>query len=198
MSEWVIHAVRSMGYFGVVLLMFAENVFPPIPSEVVMPLAGVTAVRSDDMEIPGVIAAGTAGSVLGALVLYWLGWRVGEDRIKRWADRHGKWLALSANDVERARQWFNRHDGRVVFLGRLIPGIRSLISIPAGADRMPLGIFLLWTTLGTAIWTALLVYAGVLLGNNWRMVEKWIDPIGWVVFGSIALAFLWRLVKQRG
>lgn len=196
MVEWVMHAVRSMGYLGVVLLMFLENIFPPIPSEVVMPLAGVTAVRNQGMTIAGMIAAGTAGSLLGALCLYWLGWKVGEARIKRWADRYGRWLALSADDVEKARRWFDRRGAWVVLGCRLVPGVRSLISIPAGADRMNLATFIGFTALGTAAWTALLVYAGVLLGNNWKLVEQWLDPVAWLTLGGIALAFAYRVVKR--
>lgn len=148
-------------------LTLLETVFPPIPSELIMPLAGYL-VAQERMAMVAVIVAGTAGSVVGALLLYWFGARLGEERLKAFADRHGRWLTLSRQDVERAGAWFGRHGGWAVFVCRLIPGLRSLISIPAGIHRMPMARFIAFTTAGSAAWTALLVYAGFALGPNFE------------------------------
>lgn len=165
MLEWIRSTMETLGYPGIVLLMFLENVFPPIPSELVMPLAGFTS-SEGGLSLWGVVAAGTAGSVLGALPLYYLGRAFGEERLAAWADRHGKWLALSGQDVRNADAWFDRHGSKVVLFARLVPGVRSLISIPAGMSNMNMVTFLLYTTLGTGLWAGLLAYVGQLLGNN--------------------------------
>jgi membrane protein DedA with SNARE-associated domain len=196
MSDWVINAVESMGYWGVVLLMLLENVVPPIPSELIMPLAGYQAARGE-MTFWGVVAAGTAGSVLGALPLYYLGRVIGEDRLRRWIERRGHWLALSPEDLDKGKAWFARRGGAAVFLCRLVPGVRSLISIPAGVHKMPLLPFLLYTTVGTALWAGLLAYAGSLLGQNYRRVEHWVGPVTYVVLGGIVIAFVIRVVRLR-
>lgn len=157
MLGWITGLMNSMGYAGVVLLMFLENVFPPIPSELIMPLAGFTA-RQGKLAFVGVVLAGMVGSVLGALPLYYAGRLLGKERIKAWADRNGKWLALSGDDIEKADAWFDRHGDKGVFLGRLVPGVRSLLSIPAGLSGMALPKFLLYSALGTGLWAALLAY----------------------------------------
>ena len=196
MNDWVTNAVESMGYWGVVLLMFLENVFPPIPSELIMPLAGFHAARGD-LTLWGVTLAGTAGSVLGALPLYYLGRAVGEERLKRWACRHGHWLAVSAEDLNRVKQWFDRRGNAAVFLCRLVPGIRSLVSIPAGVHRMALVPFLLYTALGTAIWSGALAWLGSLLGQNYRRVEQWMGPVTYVVLGGIVVGFVVRAIRLK-
>lgn len=198
MVNWVESVINSMSYWGIVLLMFLENVFPPIPSEVIMPLAGFTASRGE-LSFWGVVLAGTAGSVLGAIPLYYLGAAVGPARLCRWAGRHGHWLAVAPEDVRKARKWFERHGGKAVFLGRLVPGVRSLISVPAGVSRMPLLPFLLYTAVGSAIWSGLLALAGRLLAQNYRQVEKFLGPVTYVVIGGIVIAFVVRAVRiKRG
>lgn len=187
----------ATGYFGVVVLMFTENVFPPIPSEVIMPLAGYMASR-DELTLTGIIIAGTVGSVLGALPLYYLGAKVEEERLKKFADAHGRWLTLSRRDLERAAGWFGRHGGAAVFFCRLIPGIRSLISIPAGIERMHLAAFLAYTAAGTAVWTALLAYAGYLLSSSFSKVGEYLDPVSWAVFGIIVALYVYRVAKHKG
>ena len=186
--------INSAGYFGIVFLMFVENVFPPIPSEFIMPLAGFM-VTQDKFSLVGIIAAGTFGSVIGALPLYYLGNRLGEEKLKDFADRHGKWLTLSRRDVERSQKWFDKYGAWAVFFCRLIPGIRSFISIPAGINRMNLLSFLFFTILGSAIWTSFLAYAGYLLGSNFREIEKYLDVVSYLVFGSIIVLYLWRVLR---
>jgi membrane protein DedA with SNARE-associated domain len=196
MATWVMEMIARLGYGGLVFLMFLENVFPPIPSELIMPLAGYMA-AAGKLSFAGVVAAGTLGSVLGALPLYWAGRKMGERRLKRWVNRHGRWAAVSCEEVDRAGRWFRKHGGAAVFFCRLVPGVRSLIAIPAGIECMNLPAFLAWTTLGSAAWTALLAWLGYLLGGRFRQVESYLDPVSWVVFGVLAGMYLWRVVRFR-
>lgn len=187
--------INSGGYFGIVFLMFVENVFPPIPSEFIMPLAGFM-VTQGNFSLVGIIIAGTFGSVIGALPLYYLGNRLGEEKLKDFADRHGKWLTLSREDVEKSQKWFGKYGAWAVFFCRLVPGIRSFISIPAGINRMNLLSFLFFTILGSAIWTSFLAYAGYFLGSNFREIEKYLDVVSYAVFGSIIVIYLWRVLRS--
>lgn len=196
MTKWILNLIYSTGYFGIVLLMFIENVFPPIPSEYIMPLAGFL-VAEDKFSLTGVILAGTLGSVLGAFPLYFFGKKVGEEGLKRFADNYGKWLTLSREDIERANVWFEKYGVIAVFLCRLVPGIRSFISIPAGINKMNLISFLFYTTLGSAIWTAILASAGYFLRANFREVEEYLDYVSFAVFGTIILLYLWRIFKKN-
>ena len=165
MFDWVTGLVEDGGYLGVAALMFAENLFPPIPSEFIMPLAGFAAARGDQ-HLALTIAAGAAGSLAGALFWYAVGRWLGAERLKRWAERHGRWLTLTPDDIDRSCAWFNRHCGKAVFLGRLIPAVRTLISVPAGIAGMGLGRFLLYSALGTLIWTGFLAVLGFLLAEQ--------------------------------
>jgi membrane protein DedA with SNARE-associated domain len=191
--SWMMH---TLGYVGLVLLMFLENVFPPIPSELIMPLAGYTAARGE-LSIVGVIIAGTVGSVLGALPLYWLGYHVGADRLKAMARRYGRWFAVSPEEIDRASAWFERHGRWVVFFGRLVPGVRSLISIPAGIHRMRLPGFLLFTTLGSAVWTAILALLGYELGVHFTQVERYLGPAANAVLALMVAAYVWRVARYK-
>jgi membrane protein DedA with SNARE-associated domain len=196
MTRWIMNLIGSTGYIGIVALMFVENVFPPIPSEYIMPLAGFL-VAEGRLSLVGIILAGTLGSTLGALPLYYLGDRLGSARLKRFAAGRGRWLTLSPDDIERANRWFDRHGAAAVFFCRLIPGARSIISIPAGVNRMNMTSFLLFTTLGAAVWTSVLASAGYLLGSNFHEVEKYFDPITYIVFGAIIILYLWRVLRQK-
>jgi len=196
MARWVMDLMFSAGIPGIALLMFIENVFPPIPSELIMPLAGYM-VSQERFSMVLVIAAGTVGSVLGALPLYYAGRKIGERRLKELADRHGRWVTVSADEIDRARQWFDRHGGMAVLFCRLVPGVRSLISIPAGIAKMNLAAFLAYTILGSAVWTALLAWLGYILGSRFRQVEKFLDPASWVVLGGLLAWYVWRVVTHR-
>jgi membrane protein DedA with SNARE-associated domain len=197
MATWVIHTISATSYWGIVCLMIVENVCPPIPSEVIMPLAGFMAVQGR-LAFLGVLLAGTLGSVLGAVPLYYLGRRIGDERLKNFADRHGRWLTVSRDDLDHAQQWFDRHGGMAVLLCRLVPGVRSLISIPAGLEGMPLAPFLLCTTMGAGLWTALLASAGYGLGANFRQVEAYLDPASYVVLAVLVGLYGWRVVTHTG
>jgi membrane protein DedA with SNARE-associated domain len=197
MATWVINTISATAYWGIVFLMIIENVFPPIPSEVIMPLAGFMATQGR-LAMLGVILAGTVGSVLGAVPLYYLGRMIGEERLKGFADRHGRWLTVSRADLDNAKQWFDRHGGMAVLLCRLVPGVRSLISIPAGIEGMSLATFLLFTAIGAGLWTALLAYAGYWLGANFQQVETYLDPASYVVLAIIVVLYVWRVVTHKG
>lgn len=197
MGAWIINIIESMGYAGVAWLAFIENVFPPIPSELIMPLGGYLASQGA-MTLAGVVAAGTLGSVLGALLLYGLGGWFGEQRLKAFADRHGRWLTLSRRDVERTSAWFARHGTWAVFGCRLVPGMRSLISIPAGLQHMNLLKFLLATTIGSLLWTSLLVYAGYALGENFEQVGHYVGPVSDAVIVGIVVVYVWRVIRHKG
>lgn len=196
MFDWVSGFIEQSGYLGLFLLMFAENVFPPIPSELVMPLGGFVAARGD-LHIALVIVAGTLGSLAGALFWYGIGRWVGAARLKRWAARHGRWLTLAPAEVDRATAWFSRHCGKAVFFGRLVPTVRSLISVPAGIAGMEMSRFLLFSALGTAIWTGLLAGAGHLLGEQYRKVADYTNPVSNVVVALLVLGYLYRVVTFR-
>lgn len=177
------------GYGAIFGAMFLENLFPPIPSEVIMPLGGFY-VQQGKLALLPVVLAGLLGTVLGALPWYGIGRLVNEERIEHWLSRHGRWLGISPNELHRSRRWFSRHGTALVFWGRLIPGIRTLISVPAGIEMMPLAPFLLWTTAGSLIWTLFLTVAGLLLGEGYSRVELWIQPVEKVVKVLLVLAAL--------
>lgn len=176
MSAWILAIMDRLGLVGVTLMMFLENVFPPIPSELIMPMAGFWAGQGQT-SLNLVIIAGTLGSVLGALPLYYLGTMLDEARLLRLVDKYGKYFLLKPSDITNAQAWFDKYGKAVVFFGRMIPAVRSLISIPAGMNRMAMLPFLVLTTLGSAIWTSALVYAGYVLGVNYDEVATFITPI---------------------
>ncbi len=199
-EEMVLLVMDRLGYVGIALLLFVECLFPPIPSELIIPLAGFATVRGE-YSFFWVIIASTIGSVAGALVLYYIGKVFGAARLMVWADLHGKWLGVSGKDIQRSINWFQRHGSKVIFFCRFIPGIRSLISIPAGVVAMPLLPFLLLTTAGSALWNIALAYVGVVLGNNYQLVETYISPISRVVLvGGVLLVVGWivrRMIQSR-
>ena len=199
MLEWITNTINSLGYLGIALLMFLENLFPPIPSELIMPLAGFTArATPEKLNIFGVFCAGLLGSVLGALIWYYPGQLLGEKRLKDLADKYGKWIAISSKDITKAKQWFQQKGSKAVLIGRLVPGIRTLISVPAGMSNMPLLPFLFYTTLGSAAWVGLLTYSGYLLGSQYELVDKYLAPVSKIVLGSLVLTFTaWAIKRKR-
>jgi membrane protein DedA with SNARE-associated domain len=198
-EDFVVNVVRSMGPIGIALLTFAENVFPPIPSEVIMPLAGYVSARDEGIgSFAAAAVAGTLGSFAGAVGWYLLGRRMGEERIERWIERHGHWLTLRVEHVDRAQRWFLRHGKGAVFFGRLVPGLRTLISLPAGFTGMHPAPFLLMTFLGTAIWTTGLTFAGRVLGQRWQAAGDYVGWASWVVIGGVAVIWGWRVLQGKG
>jgi membrane protein DedA with SNARE-associated domain len=196
MFESIINTINSLGYVGIALLMALENIVPPIPSEVIMPLAGF-AVTQGQLKFIYVVLAGTLGSVLGATPWYFLGKSWGLKRTKKIADRYGKWLTISGEDVEKAKVWFDKRGYVATAIGRLVPGIRTYISIPAGISKMPLIPFLLYSTAGSLIWVSLITYAGYLLGENYEQVGVYLKPFSTVILIIIIALSLYWIIKRR-
>ncbi|MBD2462016.1 DedA family protein [Oscillatoria sp. FACHB-1407] len=195
-TNWITETMESLGYVGIGLLMFLENLFPPIPSELIMPLAGFTVARGD-MELVPAIAAGVIGTMLGALPWYYVGKFVGEDRLRNLADRYGKWVSITGKDIDNSKHWFYRHGTKAVFFCRLVPGVRTLISLPAGFSGMAIAPFLIYSTLGTTAWVGLLTFAGYLLGENYNLVEEYLGVVSKVVLLGIVLAFVFWIVRRQ-
>jgi membrane protein DedA with SNARE-associated domain/uncharacterized membrane protein YkvA (DUF1232 family) len=191
--DWITDAVVAGGYAGIVLMMFAENVFPPIPSELIMPLAGFVAAQGQLNPVL-VVLAGTLGSVLGALPWYCAGRWLGKERVCAFAARHGRWLTLSEKEIGQAMRWFERHGRIAVLVGRLVPTVRTLISLPAGMARMPLLPFLLYSSIGTLAWTAALTASGYLLEAQYTLVSDYVDRASKIIIGLIVLLYLWRVL----
>ena len=196
MFEFITSLLASMGSLGVAALMLLENVFPPIPSEVIMPFAGYLAANGD-LPFVSVVIAGTIGSVAGAFLWYWIGTMASETRLRRLIARHGRWLTISEQDLDRSLTWFRRNGGKAVFVGRMVPGVRTLISVPAGMTGMPLLPFLLYTGLGSLLWTAALTILGYLLEAQFAKVGTWINPVTNVLLGGVLVLYVWRLVRPK-
>jgi membrane protein DedA with SNARE-associated domain len=194
MFEWVTDTIETLGYAGIAALTFLENVFPPIPSELVIPLAGFVAARGT-LELPWVIAAASGGSLAGSTAWYVLGKRVGKARLYRWVEHHGRWITLSPDELRRADQWFRSHGAWAVCLGRMVPGVRTLISLPAGFTAMPLSRFLVYSALGTVAWTAMLAFAGMILEANFGIVGEYVNVISNVVLGGFVILLAVRYAR---
>lgn len=196
-AMWVQDIIRAMGYLGLGIVMFLENVFPPIPSEAVLPMAGWLAFEKEgNFTLWGVTLVGAIGSVSGALVFYGLGYWFGEQRVRELLRRYGKWLLLKEEDFDTALAWFDRYGEHVIFFGRMVPIVRSLVSIPAGIASMNLGRFNLYTALGTSLWSFLLALAGYLLGKNWGLVMEWVSRYEKVVIVLSAAAVIFFVVSR--
>jgi len=196
MADWVIRLIEDSGYLGVFLLMFLETVFPPVPSEVIMPVAGLAAARGH-MTLWGVILSGTAGAMFGNFFWYLLARVIGIERFRPFIEKHGRWLTLDWYDVVKAEKLFGRFGGWVVGIGRMMPTIRSVVSIPAGLLHMRLKTFLVWSTLGTAAWSSALAIAGHELGRRFDRIDAILGPLSMAVIGLIVLAYVWRQVTWR-
>ena len=184
-----VEANPFLGYVAIFATMFLENLFPPIPSEMIMPLGGFY-VQQGKLALLPVVIAGLGGTVLGALPWYGLGRLINEERLEQWLERHGRWIGISTNDLKRSRIWFNRYGTALVFWGRLVPGVRTLISVPAGMELMPFTPFLLWTTGGSLIWVLILTLSGLALGSGYDNVELWLEPVAKAVKVILVIAAL--------
>jgi membrane protein DedA with SNARE-associated domain len=194
---WAVDMMEAMGGPGAGIAIALENLFPPLPSEVILPLAGFTASQGD-MSLVSAVVWTTVGSLVGALVLYYLGAALGRHRMRQIAVRMP---LIKVEDVDRAEAWFARHGTKAVFFGRMIPLFRSFISIPAGIERMGLATFVLYTTLGSLIWNVIFVMSGYLLGENWHLVAGYVDPLQKLVIVAVVVAVAWfvvnRVVRER-
>ena len=196
MSEWILAIMAEFGYIGVIFAMFAENVFPPITSELIMPAAGFAAARGD-LNIFLVILAGTCGSVLGSLPLYYLGALLNKERLIIFTKKYGKYMFIKSEDVLASNAWFDKHGKKAVFFGRMVPGIRSLISIPAGMNKMPIFSFLILTALGSSIWTTILTIAGFYLGKNYEIIESILAPYSKIFLLLAGVIVIILFIKRR-
>ena len=197
MSDWVVRLIEQSGYLGVAFLMFLETIFPPIPSEVIMPVAGVAAANGR-MHYALVVLAGTSGAMLGNIVWYLAARALGVQRLEPFIRRYGRWLTLSWSEVERAEGWFRRNGVFFVFLGRLLPTVRSLVSVPAGLLHMRFKTFVIASTLGTACWTALLAGVGYKLRESFTEIDQYLGPASNAVLVVLAGGYIWRLATHRG
>lgn len=196
METLVQSLVENLGVFGIALLMFLENIFPPIPSELIMPLAGYLAARGE-ISLLTVIFAGTAGSLLGILPWYFLGRAFGQNRLELLAARYGRWLTMTPDDVTAAVRVFNRYGPASVLCGRLVPAVRTLISVPAGLARMPFSTFFAYSAVGTFLWTTFLTLSGYTLGQAYESVSAYVDPVSTTVLVLIVLIYIYRVVTFR-
>jgi membrane protein DedA with SNARE-associated domain len=192
LRDKILEIIDTIGYAGVAFLVALENVFPPIPSEVVLPAAGFSA-NNGDATLIGMIIAATIGSVVGAWILYLVAAWIGPDRLDRFLIRYGRWIGVKPADVARANSWFDDHANKAVLICRCVPLIRSLVSIPAGFRRMDALAFTAYTALGSLVWNTILIGAGYQLGDNWEVVEEWVSKFQYVVIAAIAAVAIWWL-----
>ncbi|MBR0672829.1 DedA family protein [Neoroseomonas soli] len=202
MFEWVTNMVAAGGLAGVFALMVLENLFPPIPSEIIMAAAGFSAARGE-MSLLLLIITAVAGTVAGNVVWYELGRWLGVERFRPLVARFGKWFAVEEEDLDRATDLLKRWGPIAICFGRMFPGVRTLISVPAGMVEIPRGVFYLWTSLGSAIWLTFLAVAGYFLEEHYDKVEHWVEPLAWVVIGAavggyaVHLAYAFRRARRR-
>jgi membrane protein DedA with SNARE-associated domain len=195
LTDWATRVVEELGYFGVAMLVAIENLFPPIPSEVVLGLAGYTASQGD-ASVVGMIIAATLGSLVGALMLYGLSAAIGPVRLRAIVIRYGTWIGFSEADLDRAEAWFDRRSRSAVLVCRCVPLIRSLISIPAGLRRMPLLTFSIFTLIGSAAWNTILITAGYALADRWERILDYTEPVQTVVVALLAVLVVALVVRK--
>ncbi|PZV20662.1 MAG: alkaline phosphatase [Leptolyngbya sp.] len=199
MFNWITTWIESLGYLGIFGLMVLEHLIPPIPSELVMPLAGFVSRRSPDLNLATVIVAGSLGSLIGASAWYVVGRLITQDQLMDWVRRYGRWLTLKPSDIEKSVEFFQQGRGSwVVGAGRMVPGVRTYVSVPAGLSHMPLLPYLVYSAVGTVLWTGALAVAGYLLGNQFDRVQEFIAPISKIVLISLAaIAIVWVIRRRQ-
>ena len=194
--EYITKAVETnstIAYLTIFLAMFLENIIPPIPSEIIMPLGGFF-VYQQKLDFYILVFWGLLGTILGSIPWYYLGKLVNENRISNFLDKKGKYIGITSNDLAKSKRWFDKYGVSLVFWGRLVPGIRTLISVPAGVELMPLRKFLIWTSLGSLIWVVLLTYAGFLFGENYQQIANYLNQIKYFVKPILIIIFVYFLV----
>ena len=195
--EYISKAVETnstMAYLTICLAMFLENIIPPIPSEIIMPLGGFF-VYQQKLNFYILVLWGVLGTIAGSIPWYYLGKLVNENRLSNFLDKRGKFIGITSNDLIKSKRWFDKYGVSLVFWGRLVPGIRTLISVPAGMELMPLRKFLIWTSLGSLIWVALLTYAGFVFGENYQIIETYLDQIKYILKPILILILVYFLIK---
>lgn len=194
MEKWIIHFMEQYGYFGIAWLIFLENVFPPIPSEIILTFGGFMTTKSE-LNFIGVVITSTIGSVIGAIVLYGIGVWIGEDKLFKLVQKYGKFFRVNTEDLSKTFKWFERYGYWTIFFCRFVPLIRSLISIPAGITKMNIWIFILFTTIGTLIWNIILIYLGQTVGGNWHVIVNYMDVYSKVIYVLLLLLVIYILFK---
>jgi len=192
--ERAVETNSTYAYLTICLAMFLENIIPPIPSEIIMPLGGFFVYR-EKLNFFILVFWGLFGTILGSLPWYFLGKLVNEKKLAKFLDKRGKYVGITSEDLAKSKRWFDKYGVSLVFWGRLVPGIRTLISVPAGMELMPLRKFLIWTTLGSLIWVAILTYAGFILGDNWQMINNYLDQINYVIKPILIIVSLYLSFK---
>lgn len=197
LEGWVLSIMEKLGYLGIAFLMFLDNIFPPIPSEIIMPSAGYTASKGD-LSLIGVIIAGSIGSLLAAALLYWIGRKIPQHNLFTLVERYGKYLRISVADLEKSLAWFEKYGHRIVFFGRMIPAVRSLISVPAGMSKMPFGKFIIYSTFGTFIWTTFLAFLGYHFSENQALMSLIMQRVSYIILAVVILYIIWKMAKKLG
>ena len=192
--ERAVETNSTFAYLTICLAMFLENIIPPIPSEIIMPLGGFF-VYQEKLNFFILVFWGLFGTILGSLPWYYLGRLVNEKKLSKFLDKRGKYVGITSDDLDKSKRWFDKYGVSLVFWGRLVPGIRTLISVPAGMELMPFRKFLIWTTLGSLIWVAILTYAGLILGENWQIIESYLDQIKYILKPILILILVYFLIK---
>ena len=196
MTDFILKLITGGGYAGIFALMVLENIFPPIPSEVIMGLGGIAVARGE-MDFLTLIAVGTVGTVIGNYLWYWIGWRVGYKRFRPFVEKHGRWLTLDWHEVERLHRFFISHGHWVIFAMRFMPAGRTIISLPAGITCMPHWKFVIWTFAGSAIWNSVLAGAGLFLGSNFEQLQDYVGPVAVASIGLMVAWYLYRVATWK-
>lgn len=197
LEGWVLSIMEKLGYLGIAFLMFLDNIFPPIPSEIIMPSAGYTAAKGE-LTLIGVIIAGSIGSLLAAALLYWIGRKIPQHHLFTLVERYGKYLRISVADLEKSLAWFEKYGHRIVFFGRMVPAVRSLISIPAGMSKMPFSKFMAYSAFGTIIWTTFLAFLGYHLSEDQALMSLIMQRASYIILAIVILYIIWKMAKKFG
>ncbi len=196
MTDWIVRLIDAGGYWGIGFLMVLENVFPPIPSELIMGIGGIR-VGQGRMDVLPLLIAGTIGTTIGNFFWYLVGYILGFERLKPLVDRYGRWLTLRWRDIEWLDRCFERHGEKIVFIFRFMPVFRTAVSLPAGLFRMTMLRFAIWTAGGALIWNIVLVAGGYYLGAHFSRIDDWLAPIVNISIGWIVIAYIWRLARWK-
>ena len=194
MFDWVAGVIERLGYLGIAGLTLLENIVPPIPSEVIVPMAGFLAAQGK-FTLWLVVLAASLGALAGAVGWYWVARSIGSKRLRAWVEDHGHWVTLTCDSIDKAQAWFDRHGAWAVFVGRLVPGVRTFVSVPAGFAEMPFLPFLAYSAIGTVLWTLGLAWAGTVLESNYDKVGDYVNMISNVLFAAFVVYLAWRYVK---
>lgn len=194
MTEWIITFIASHGYGGVIVLMVAENIFPPIPSEIILPFVGQS-IAQGDLNLYLAVLAATTGSIIGTFFWFLIGWFVSVQKLEAFLRKYGAYVAISYKDFHKASQFFEKYEIPAVFFGRMLPAVRSVISLPAGSVRMDIKKFILYSFIGSLLWNVTLITTGYYLLNDFMKVEKYINPVANVVIYLLIALYIIQIIR---